>query len=55
MLHLNCFLDEIPEKKPDYTNFGREKLFLQKSSTILLIMNQKWVELISKVSISQGD
>ena len=27
-----------------YTNFDREKLFLKKSSIILLTTNQKWVD-----------
>ena len=38
-----------------YTNFDREKLFLEKSSLILLITYQKWVELISKVYNAQGE
>ena len=38
-----------------YTNFDRDKLFLEKSSIIFLITNQKWVELISKVSYLQGE
>ena len=38
-----------------YTNFDRDKLFLEKSSIILLITNQKWVELMNKVSYAQGE
>ena len=38
-----------------YTNFDRDKLFLEKPSIILLITSQKWVELMTKVSDAQGE
>ena len=39
---------------PYYTNFDRDKLFPEKSP-VLLITNQKSVELISNVSYVQGE
>ena len=36
-----------------YTNFDGDKLFQEKSSVILLITNQMWLNLISKVSYAQ--
>ena len=40
---------------PHYTNFDRDKLFLEKSFIIFFITNPKWVELMSKVSYAQGE
>ena len=38
-----------------YTNFDRDKFFLERFSIILLITNRKKVKLISKVSYAQGE
>ena len=38
-----------------YTNFGRDKLLVEKSSIILLITNKKLVDSMSKVSDEQAE